>query len=169
MILDALAIITRDSYSHDIDGDCPICKDPIAFGVVTRCGHIFDRQCLEKYVRDCSATECPICRHTLGDIPGPLVLIYAASLDDEFSYQHGYDIKSKNATEQGETVMATHGIECGPCNTVAYNIAYGGMVPPSVYMVGDAPRTEADAIEGARLANLRVHDLGMISLLESAY
>ena len=49
---------------------CPICYDEIRDVVVTTCGHMFCKECLQSYMRSTGNNNCPSCRHPLkaGDI-----------------------------------------------------------------------------------------------------
>ncbi|RDY07821.1 putative SWI/SNF-related matrix-associated actin-dependent regulator, partial [Mucuna pruriens] len=46
--------------------DCPVCLSPPTDIVITRCTHIFCRECILRALKN-SNSRCPLCRHTLSE------------------------------------------------------------------------------------------------------
>ncbi|ETV77312.1 hypothetical protein H257_08759 [Aphanomyces astaci] len=46
---------------------CPVCLDPILHPIATRCGHIFCRDCLDRWWTEgrMVSTRCPVCNKRL--------------------------------------------------------------------------------------------------------
>jgi Ring finger domain len=54
--------------------ECPICMDDVTAPVITTCGHVFCRSCIENWLLNNEPAQCPLCRaaiskQTLVDAP----------------------------------------------------------------------------------------------------
>ena len=66
---------------------CPICQEILSDPLITSCGHLFCRRCLEKHGRDFK--DCPVCRQTY------------TSMSDQFHARKigGLRVKCRNASK----------------------------------------------------------------------
>jgi E3 ubiquitin-protein ligase SHPRH len=53
----------RHTDHGDAEEDCAICIKPMTEAAMTPCGHVFDKECVEKWIA--SAGRCPVCRRTV--------------------------------------------------------------------------------------------------------
>lgn len=63
---DTRVIQLDDSRKKEDDekGECCICKETLTDPVFTPCGHLFDADCLRRWMSFGPRRNCPICRHS---------------------------------------------------------------------------------------------------------
>jgi hypothetical protein len=50
----------EEIYIEEDDYECPISYENIKKGLKTKCGHIFEKKCIEKWLKQ--SNKCPLCR-----------------------------------------------------------------------------------------------------------
>ena len=52
----------RTMIKSGVTEDCSICLDDLKSPVITQCGHVYCRDCIEGYCTDKPEPKCPLCR-----------------------------------------------------------------------------------------------------------
>ena len=52
----------RDMIRSGVSEDCSICLDELKTPVITPCGHVYCRTCIERVLDTCKPSACPLCR-----------------------------------------------------------------------------------------------------------
>merc|ERR1711963_238198 len=52
----------RDMIRSGVTEDCSICLDDLKTPVITPCGHVFCRTCIETVIQTLKPPTCPLCR-----------------------------------------------------------------------------------------------------------
>ena len=55
----------RDMIRSGVTEDCSICLDDLRTPVITPCGHVYCRACIERVIQTQKPPACPLCRATI--------------------------------------------------------------------------------------------------------
>ena len=57
-----LVLQLRDMIRSGVTEDCSICLDDLKVPVITPCGHVYCRACIERVLDNATPACCPLCR-----------------------------------------------------------------------------------------------------------
>ena len=162
--------------------DCNICFDVAGEPVITRCGHLYCDQCIERWMCECRArcapSTCPICKVV---IASPQSMVRLRSREAESRSSSGDAGSGIVQTQADSKTVCGSALPESP-NSIAYTLPRGriqvDLVPPSIVHAGThassvgqdqlqaaSPKRWWKPYEGGALPQYVVQSLGFLSIL----
>ena len=96
----ALSAAKDSSAATQSAAICPVCMDDLhtPHTVITLCGHVFHRQCLDRHFKTPSGSKCPMCRSSIQ--AGELIIVRNGFSEVDSAILEPVDLESSKANVQ---------------------------------------------------------------------